>query len=163
VAKQRVIHGAMLDIPTVGDIAKVVGVKEEPRRIMMRMGASMILDGTGSGTETVYEVPMGSEFGLRRIELTLGSIVDPNSNAVNLATAGAYIILQRSGTLMEYLAPKGPSVYNAALPGVQSWGDEQGPFLRNGEALEVRAFGLGAGASLQIFCQGTLVRPVYDR
>ena len=160
--KQRVVHGATLDIPSVEDIVTAIGGKQEPQRIMIRASASLVLDATGSGVEPVYEVPMGCEFGLRRIEITLGAVVDPVANAVNLSVAGAYAALQRSGTLMEYLAPTGPTGH-AAIPGVQSWGDEQGPFLRNGEVLEVRGVGLGAGNSLQIFAQGVLIRPVYDR
>jgi hypothetical protein len=161
-ARQRIIHGAHLEIPTIEDIAAVVGVKEEPRRIMIRASASMVMDANGNGVETVYEVPMGSEFGVRRLELTLGAVVDPVGNSVNLSAAGSYVALQRSGTLVEYLAPAGPTGH-ASIPGVQSWGDEQGPFLRNGEALEIRAVGLGVGASLQVFLQGVLVRPAYDR
>ena len=63
----------------------------------------------------------------------------------------------RSGTRIEWAQPQ----YGAAVqvPGVQTWGTEQGPYIRNGEVFEVRARGLTANATLDVTVEGILRRP----
>lgn len=61
------------------------------------------------------------------------------------------------GTRIEWGQPQyGSSVQ---VPGVQTWGSEQGPYIRNGETFAVRARGLTASGILVCTVEGILSRP----
>lgn len=61
------------------------------------------------------------------------------------------------GTRIEWGQPQyGPAVQ---VPGVQTWGDEQGPYIRNGETFAVRARGLTANVTLDVTVEGILRKP----
>lgn len=68
----------------------------------------------------------------------------------------------RSGSRMEYAEPTGPNGITQ-VPGIQTWGSEQGPYLLNGEAFEVKARGLTAAARLTVIVDGILHKRVPAR
>lgn len=70
---------------------------------------------------------------------------------------GKYIQYLRSDTLIAYAEPK----YNGLVqvPGGETWGDEQGPYIRNAETFSVNIAGLTPNASLTVFIQGLLSEP----
>lgn len=79
-------------------------------------------------------------------------------NVVAIATP-----IEGSGITVEYLRGVGGTriewaqpTYGSTLqvPGTQSWGDEQGPYVRNGETFAVRAKGLTANALLVVTVEG---------
>lgn len=155
--KQRITPGGTIDVLTQDEIMKLIPRPAEVTRI--RAAASVILDATGSGDDEVYKIPAGYEFQARRIVLTLtGSVAnDPNTGNIALNAAGKFVAYMRGGQLIEY----GQPTYGAAIqvPGSQSWGDQQGPYLRNGEVFGVVVKGLTANASLSVYLEGLLKRP----
>lgn len=158
-AKQRIVHGAVLDVPTTDEIIRLMPRPERVSRI--REPAQVQLDGSGSGTCIVYKVPTGQQFAVRRVVLNLnlasGAAIDPSSGNVPLNAAGKYVAYQRSGQFIEFGQPSyGSSVQ---VPGSQTWGDQQGAYLENGETFEVRASGLTANAFLIVTVEGILTRP----
>lgn len=124
----------------------------------IRAPQTIQLDASGNGIDNVYEVPIGYEFALRRIVLTLtgNAPSDPTVGAVAMA-AGHWVAYLRSGSLIEYAMPQWTTLYQ--VPGVQTWGDQQGPYLRNGEVLQVQAAGLTTSGVLNAYAEGLLVRP----
>lgn len=72
------------------------------------------------------------------------------------AASGKYVAYLRSGSLIEYGQPQyGPAFQ---IPGVQTWGSEQGPYLQNKEVFEVQAVGLTPGGQLNVYMEGILRR-----
>lgn len=157
--QQRIIHGATVDFVTPDEIARIL--PQPPQRTRIRVPGTVQLDATGAGRDDLYKVPVGYGFELRRVVLTLtGNIqADPNTGNVLLNAAGKFVAYLRSGSLIEYGQPQ----YGAAVqvPGVQHWGSEEGPYLRNGEVLQVQAAGLTANVVLGIYAEGILERPGY--
>ena len=153
-AQVKIVHGAVVNIPTADEIVKLL--PRPLRKTRMRMPASLALNAAGAGAVDVYKVPVGAEFEARRVVFTLtGSAPnDPNTGNVALNVAGKWIAYLRGGNLIEYAAP----LYGAAVqvPGSQSWGDEQGPYLRNGEVFSIQAAGLTANVVLNIYLEGIL-------
>jgi hypothetical protein len=80
---------------------------------------------------------------------------------VALNAAGKYIKYTRSGIFTAYAMPEAPTGL-FQVPGVESWGEQQGPTLRNGEVFELQILGLTALASLTVELQGLLVGPKVD-
>jgi hypothetical protein len=152
------VHGAVLDFVTPGEAAQIIPRPAQITRI--RASQTIQLGATGGGQDEVYKVPAGYEFAVRRITINLMTATDPNTGNVTLSTAGKYVAYLRSGQFMEYGQPG----YGAALqvPGVQSWGEQQGPYLRNGEVFEVMAVGLTANTQLLVMLEGLLARPSSD-
>lgn len=155
--KTRIVPGAEIDIPTADEIVKLIPRPLQVTRI--RAAASVLLGATGAGDDEVYKVPAGMELAVRRVVITLTGNVpnDPNTGNVLLNAAGKFVAYMRSGQLIEY----GQPAYGAAIqvPGVQTWGDQQGPYLRNGEVFGVVAAGLTANTSLSVYVEGLLYRP----
>lgn len=120
-------------------------------RERIRAVASTVLDGAGYGFIDVYKVPIGYELEVRRVQIELGSIRDDGTNlgtaCITLNGFPTYAEYLRSGTRIEWAAPM-DSLSNsvARLPGVQTWGREQGPYLRNGEIFQFQC-GLGVGVA----------------
>ena len=157
--QQRMVHGAMLDFATPDEIYHLIPRPEQVTRI--RAGETIQLDANGAGRDEVYKVPLGYEFAARRVSVTLSGVSDPSSGNVVLNVAGKWIAYLRSQQFIEFGQPQ----YGAAIqvPGIQTWGDQQGPYLRNGEYFEVQAAGLTANAALIVLLEGLLVRPSTER
>lgn len=142
-------HGAILNAASREEIEELLRqyTTRQQTRERVRAGNAVILDaaGTTGGPLDLYEVPTGFEFEARRVVFDLGSVTDSNMTVanVNLAAAGFSAQYLRSGTRIEWAVPSSP-VGGARIPGIQTWGSEQGPYLRNGEVFQVRAT-LGAG------------------
>jgi hypothetical protein len=153
-AKQRIMHGAVLDIVTPDEVVKLIPRPPEVSRI--RATQQVALNLAGGGQDEVYKVPAGFEFGARRVTAYL-SVTDPTTGAVQLTGAGKGLAYLRSGAFIEW----GQPAYGGTVqvPGVQTWGAEQGPYLRNGEVFEVMAFGLTGSAILTVVLEGLLRRP----
>lgn len=155
--RQRVVHGAFVDFVTPDELYKAIPRPRQLTRI--RVPGSLQLTAAGGGAEDIYKVPNGMTFEIRRIVASLSGNVpsDPNTGNVLLNVAGKWLALLRSGSLIEYMAP----VYGSAIqvPGTQTWGAEQGPFLANGEVLGIAVNGLTANAVLSTYVEGILTRP----
>lgn len=128
-----------------------------------RVRAPMVvqLDANGNGQDEVYTVPTGFEFEVRRVFFDLDTASDPTTGAVSLAAAGKSVEYLRAGSRMAYANPQGPA--GVSIPGVETWGSEQGPYLLNGEAFEVKARGLTANARLTVIADGILHKRVPAR
>lgn len=168
--KQRIGNGAILDAVTSDEMASML--IQEKREVLSRVRApfTVTLTATGSAVVAVYKVPAAMEFELRRISLFIGGLTLPTGNTPGTnfillggatpATGG--IALLRSDVMIEWLAPQGPQ--GAQLPGVQTWSKQQGPYMRNGEVLQIQVVGalgtLTAGASLAGVAEGVLTNQV---
>jgi hypothetical protein len=157
--RQTVHPGRALDILTPAEAAELLEARfRETVEERIRAAATIKLDGSGNGQDEVYGVPLGFEFEARRVTLDLDTATDPSTGNVALNVAGKSVSYLRSGTRIEYAAPLSPNAV-PQVPGVQSWGEEQGPYLRNGEVFEVRAVGLTAASILDVTLEGILRRP----
>ena len=158
----RIKPGAELDIATPAEVEAIVNraspVPSREQVTRIRAAETIQLDGNGQGTVGVYKVPLGYEFSARRVWLNLSTASDPSTGNVPLNVAGKFVAYQRSGSMIEYGAPNGP-VGVSQVPGVQTWGDQQGPYLSNGEVFEVHAVGLTANAIFEVIVEGVLRRP----
>lgn len=149
--RMKIEHGAMLDIATPDEIARIVAAStramlDESKVQVVRTAQVVQLDATGGGQVEVYKVPMGMEFGLRRVSLGITTVTDPSTGAISINAAGKYIEYLRAGTRIDYGQPQYGTAYQ--IPGAETWGEQQGPFLKNGEVFEVKATGLTALATL---------------
>lgn len=153
-AQQRIMHGATVDFVTPDEIYKLIPRPPEFTRI--RVTSQVTLNAAGNGQVEVYKVPSGYEFAARRVSMYL-SITDPTTGAVALNAAGKGVAYQRSGAFIEWGQPQYGSAVQ--IPGVQTWGREQGPYLRNAEVFEVAALGLTASVVLTVVLEGLLHRP----
>lgn len=159
-AKQRMVYGAEIETVTPDEILKLIPRPVETTRV--RVTETVQLDATGSGQDEVYKVPMGYEFRARRVSLDISGATDPSTGNVPLNVAGKFVAYLRSGTRIEYAVPSSPNAV-PQVPGVQTWGSEQGPYLRNAEVFEVLVKGLTASAVLTVVLEGDLRRPpVHD-
>lgn len=147
-----------MEFATPDEIAALIPRPFEETRI--RETQQVLLDAGGNGTIQSYEVPAGYRFEVRRVTLWIGAISDPNTAPVALNVAGKGVAYQRSGQFIEFGQPQ----YGAAVqvPGVQTWGDQQGPYLQNKEVFQVRAIGLTAAVILTSTVEGILTRPAID-
>lgn len=101
------------------------------------------------------------------------AVVDPNPDASPItwfADDASFIVTNptpmhlaylRSGQLIEYATPRGPNGA-AQVPGIQTWGKEQGPYLANGEVFGVRVKPALAPQHLRVSVEGIL-QPVTDQ
>jgi hypothetical protein len=156
--RQTVTPGGTIEALTPDEAAELLQANyRQDVEERVRAAGTIALDVNGNGTEEVYNPPVGFEFEARRISLDLSTSTDPATGNVTLNAAGKTVEYLRSGTRIEW----GQPAYGAAVqvPGVQTWGDEQGPYVRNGEVFEVRARGLTANATLDVTVEGILRRP----
>ena len=150
--------GGTLDVLTPDEFVRLIPRPEQKSQV--RATGTIELNAAGSGSIDLYKVPTGYELVVHRFEVYIGGgsppLPGPVTGAVAL-NAGAYLALLRSGTLITY----GQPVYGGTLqvPGEQSWGEWQGPYLRNGEVFQVAAAGLTANVSLTVMIQGSLRLP----
>jgi hypothetical protein len=156
--RQLVQPGGYIEALTATEAAELLRSSyREAVEERVRAPATIALDANGNGQDEVYSPPLGFEFEARRISIELSTATDPATGNVALNAAGKTVEYLRSGTRIEW----GQPAYGAAVqvPGVQSWGDEQGPYIRNGEVFEVRVRGLTASATLDVTVEGILRRP----
>jgi hypothetical protein len=156
--RQAVIPGGTIDALTAEEAVELLrATYREEVEERVRGAAIIALDATGGGVDEVYSPPLGFEFEARRVQVDLSTAADPASGNVALNAAGKTLEYLRSGTRIEWAQPQ----YGGAVqvPGVQTWGNEQGPYIRNGEVFEVRARGLTANATLVVTVEGILRRP----
>lgn len=155
------VHGGMIETTTPAETHAIVGrhlAEHREKRTTIRAGQAVILDATGAGQDEIYKVPLGYRFYLRRVSLNLSTATDPLTGNVALNVAGHSIVYMRSGNFIDYANPLSAAGV-ASVPGAQTWSEQEGPFLANGEVFEVLARGLTAGASLDVNIQGVLVDP----
>jgi hypothetical protein len=110
------------------------------------------------GPYTVIVPAGGAVVQLRAIALSAAGVYLTNISATkNSTVGGVYVAYMRSDQLIEYGQPQ----YGAAIqvPGVQTWGDQQGPYLRNAEVFGVAVKGLTPSTSLSVYLEGILRRP----
>lgn len=157
--RQRIIHGAFVDMVTPDELYKAIPRPEQVTRV--RAPGSVPLGAGGSAPPAdIYKVPIGFEFAVRRIVLSPTGNADADPSTVKVAfAAGIYVAYLRSGQLIEYAQTQYGAAYQ--VPGVQTWGDEQGPYLRNGEVFGIHPVGLAAFANqvLNCYVEGVLRRP----
>jgi hypothetical protein len=143
--KQTIKHGAEVDFATPDEVARLIAsMKNEDRPSRVRAPMTLQLDANGNGQDEVFSVPMGFEFEARRVVVDVSAATGPDVGNITLA-AGRTLAFLRSGQRIEWGAPTGPAG-TPQVPGVQTWGAEQGPYLRNGEVFEIAAV-LGVGAA----------------
>lgn len=153
-------HGATIDALTPDEarvmLAKALTTRQDTRE-RLRAPANIQLDAAGNGQDEVYSVPLGFELEVRRVTVDLNTAADPSTGNVPLNVAAKTVEYLRSGTRIEYAVPTSPNAI-PQVPGVQTWGDQQGPYLRNGETFEVRARGLTANAILIVTLEGIITK-----
>lgn len=161
-AKTALKHGAVIETVTAAEVSELLSkalARENAKRV--RVSANLKLDANGNGTEDVYVVPVGFELEVRRVFIDLDSAADPGTGNVPLNVAGKSVEYLRSDSRIEYGAPSGPNAI-PQVPGVQTWGAEQGPYYRNAEVFQVRVKGLTPNQNLQVQMEGILKRPEAD-
>jgi hypothetical protein len=150
--------GGHIDTVTPEELAAML--KPAEQRSKVRTAASFVLDGNGSivggNVGDIYKVPAGAEFYLRRVFFDISGATDPSTGSVALNVAGKYIKYLRSGTMIGYAIPLAPTAV-AQVPGVEDWSEQQGPYLANGEKLQISTLGLTANGGLKVEIQGVLV------
>lgn len=150
--RQTIRPGGSIDALTPDELFRLIPRPERVTRV--RAPETVTLDSSGNGLVVVYKVPIGAEFAIRRVVVSLGT-ADPTTGAVLLNVAGKCLVYRRSGNPIEFGQPQyGSSVQ---VPGVQTWGDQQGPYIRNGETFEVLAVGLTPNIQLTASVEGLLV------
>lgn len=156
-------HGSILDTVSRAEMEALLRdyTTRQETRERVRASATIILDATGAGQDEVYAVPTGFEAEIRRVLIDLSTATEATlvANSINLSLAGVAVQYLRSGTRIEWALPTSP-LGGARVPGVETWGSQQGPYLRNGETFEVRAL-LGAAtanATLTVTVEGILMK-----
>jgi hypothetical protein len=133
-------------------------------------------DNNGTVTVDVYAVPVGFEFELRRINLACdggyswGKVIPDGGGAgsttivpIEYLRSGESICRAEVDKYFDTAAPTEQTWY--LFPHVETWGDQQGPYLRNGEILQVAFRALnnlisgGVGLNVQVTAEGLLRRP----
>jgi hypothetical protein len=153
--KQKLVPGQEMDFLTLNELK---GLLVPTYRHRVRATGMVVLDATGSGIIELYTVPLGMEFRARRVMVNLNTATDPSTGNVPLNVGGKYVAYQRSGTLISYGIPLSPNAI-PQVPGVETWGEEQGPYTQNGEVFEVAAKGLTAAATFEAVVEGVLTDP----
>lgn len=109
----------------------------------------------------VYKVPTGFRLDINQVQWDLGTFTEAdllNGIALLGGNSGSYY---RSGIRLAWALPKSPALSLPAIPGIETWGDEEGPQLISGEVFEVHVNihinnPLSVGAPLTITIEGTL-------
>lgn len=156
--RTKIVPGAELEVLTPAEAEELLRADYRTEVVeRVRATATIALDANGNGQDEVYNPPLGFEFAARRVAVELSTATDPATGNVALNAAGKTVEYLRSGVRIEWGQPQ----YGGAVqvPGVQTWGDQQGPYVRNGEVFEVRARGLTANATLEVTVEGVLRRP----
>lgn len=162
--RTKLIHGAILDTASrkeVEELLKQYTTRQDTRE-RVRASAVITLDANGVGQDEVYGPPPGWELEIRRVQVDLQSVNETNfpAGSIPLSTAGVSLQYLRSGTRIQWGNPESGAGAGGRVPGLETWGAEQGPYLRNGEVFEVRAV-LGAPVAnqvLSIYMEGILTK-----
>lgn len=152
--RQRIIHGAFVDMLTPDEFYKAIQRPVVESRI--RAPFSINLDANGAGDGIAYKVPTGGEFALRRVTFELTNITEANfqANSINLNAAGLFVRYFKGDAPLQWGIPAS-SLGVGRIPGYESWGDEQGSYLRNGEVFRIKV-GLGAAGAANSTLSGTV-------
>lgn len=161
--RQRIVHGAVVDIATPDEIVKLIPRPRQTTRIRAPETFRVSSDDFTIKNGEIYKCPIGYQFEARRVVWSLfgaNANQDPSVGSLPLGGAGKWAAYLRSGNLLEYAMPQMGS--NFQVPGVQTWGDEQGPYIQNGETFGIflATGGAGfAGAQISVYLEGILTRP----
>lgn len=175
--KQRVTAGGYIETVTTDELNDMLGKHAPPKVSFWRPSATAALNAAGIGQVEVCKVPLGMRLELRRVTVDISSANGDPFNGVPLGGfAGAFVVYQRSGTrigmaILQSAGTGAAGVEVIQIPGTQTWGDQQGPNLVNGENFEVFAnlshyVGTVANAELTVTAEGLLVddqRPGLER
>lgn len=159
--RQRIVHGAFVDMVTPDELYRALPRPRQKTRMRVPMAFKLDAAGVLSNGE-IYKCPIGHQFEVRRIVVVLSgnnANSDPSSGPILLNAAGKWAAYLRSGQLLEYAGLSYGS--SLQIPGSQTWGDEQGPYIQNGETfgLFLNA-GIGvANTELSAYLEGILTRP----
>jgi hypothetical protein len=149
--RQRVTAGGHIEAATPAEVSEIVGASNKGMIAVdrIRAAATVTLGPTGIGQDEIYKVPAGMKFAARRVSIK-SSVDGGDPFNVNVlgALAGEYISYLRAGQFISFAMPINVN-QKVALPGVETWGDQQGPNLVNGEVFEVYANLSGFGATFQ--------------
>jgi hypothetical protein len=154
-------HGAKLETVTRAEVEQLLRqyTTRQETRERVRAAQAISVDATGNAILDVYDCPIGYEFELRRVFFNNGTADPGAAGAIALAGAGRFAAYLRSGQIIEYALPNNfnnPAV--ASIPGVQTWGSEQGPYLSNGELLSVQFAALPANTRVTVQIEGILTK-----
>lgn len=159
----KIRHGAEIEVATPGEIAALLANQTMHNRKRVRAMMTQALDAAGHALFDVYKVPSGMEFEARRIVLDLNSAADPSAGNINLQNPGVFVRYLRSGARIGYANPSTPHG-SAAIPGTESWGEQQGPVLRTQEVFQIEAQAAGAaGSVLSVLLEGYQIDRHKDR
>lgn len=172
--KQTIVPGAQLDVLT-EDEARELLRREYRQTVEQRIRAegTVKLDATGTGVVEIYTCPVGFEFEARRIMIAsdLGYYIlktTPSGGGGAGANSTVRLEYLRSGESLG--RPNSDNVITSAtpndevwfiLPHTDTWSREQGPYIRNGETLELAVRGIAALANInmQVTAEGLQRRP----
>lgn len=135
-------HGSILDTVSREEMRQLLQeftIRQQTRE-RVRATAVVVLDANGLGEVNVYTAEPGWELEVRRLffDNSVASEGNLAAGSINLSTPGQAVQYLRSGTRIEWGNPIGPLATTGRIPGTQTWGNEQGPYLRNGEVFQVR-------------------------
>lgn len=159
-ARQVLLPGKPLDILTPEEAAELIAAAYR-EDVTLRVRAGAIGQAVAGATKIidVYKVPAGFEFEARRIFLDLSTGGDTPHGGMDLTAAPNWVEYLRSGDRIEWGQPQAPTLTPNQIPGVQTWGSEQGPYLRNGEVFQVRVNGVPMPNTVEVSLEGILRRP----
>lgn len=165
--RQRIGNGSILDAATPEEVRDILLGQQDESPLVKRVRAPyqvQITDSNGNGNHgnavDIYKVPAGMSFELRRFTIFMGGLTlapgltsvnnSPGTNAISLSGVGGPapaggVALLRSDVLIEWLQPMSAGLVQ--IPGIQTWSKQQGPFLLNGEKLQIQVLGVIAGLS----------------
>jgi hypothetical protein len=154
-------HGVMLNTVSKEEMESLLReyTTRQQTRERVRASADILLDGNGAGTVDVYKVPLGYELEVRRVAVDLTDVTPATfvAQSINLATAGVALQYLRSGTRIEWALPQS-SLGGFRVPGIETWGSQQGPYLQNGEIFQVEALLGRTGGTLIVNMEGILTK-----
>lgn len=162
-ASYKITHGATIEVPSVLEIAGVfAAIPKGEQLTQVRVTESGIVKADGIVTVDVYQCPLGYEFFARRIFID-ESIANGTPNGGTMIGANSWVTYMRSGTRIGYalLANSVDGFEEYGCPGVETWGDQQGPMIRNGEVFQVKFTGFPVADGVTVALQGIL-RIIHD-
>lgn len=153
---QRIIHGKEINFVTPDEIVKLIPRPEQKTRIRADQATAL---GVSPSVVDVYHCPAGYSFEARRVFIRLSNDgLTTGAATFTAITDAAYLLYLRSGEIICAARPVAPNG-TFSIPGDESWGEEQGPKVANGEVFQVAAYGLTQGVSLIVHLEGILTRP----
>jgi hypothetical protein len=152
--RQAVIPGGSLEVLTPAEAADLIAAGfRENVTTRVRVEGSGVADATGFLSLDLYTVPAGWEFELRRYVVTIDGFTPGNQFTIG---AGGYAYFARSGELILYVLSAGTT---PKFPYQDSFGEEQGPYIRNNETLQFVIIVGPVSTRMQVQAEGILRRP----